>query len=107
MGPINPCAAFADLDLPFPEGVASAEVIIATEKGGKAASYVFGALGIGAFLLSQKNRWGPDSGNQEGYLCFTRHGSGRLGELFPMCICIGMKIECSKGNGPVQCPRRK
>ena len=39
-----------DLDLPFPEGVASAEVIIATEKGGKAASYVFGALGIGAFF---------------------------------------------------------
>jgi putative OPT family oligopeptide transporter len=39
-----------ELDLPFPEGVASAEVIIATEKGGKAASYVFGALGIGAFF---------------------------------------------------------
>jgi putative OPT family oligopeptide transporter len=39
-----------DLDLPFPEGVASAEVIIATEKGGKAASYVFGALGIGALF---------------------------------------------------------
>ncbi|UCE36244.1 MAG: oligopeptide transporter, OPT family [Thermoplasmata archaeon] len=39
-----------DLDLPFPEGVASAEVIIAAEKGGKAASYVFGALGIGAFF---------------------------------------------------------
>jgi len=39
-----------DLDLPFPEGVASAEVIIAGEKGGKAASYVFGALGIGAFF---------------------------------------------------------
>jgi putative OPT family oligopeptide transporter len=41
-----------DLNLPFPEGVASAEVIIATEKGGKAASYVFGALGIGAFFKS-------------------------------------------------------
>jgi putative OPT family oligopeptide transporter len=39
-----------DLDLPFPEGVASAEVIVATEKGGKAASYVFGALGIGALF---------------------------------------------------------
>ncbi len=39
-----------DLNLPFPEGVASAEVIIAAEKGGKAASYVFGALGIGAFF---------------------------------------------------------
>lgn len=39
-----------ELDLPFPEGVASAEVIIATEKGGKAASYVFGALGIGALF---------------------------------------------------------
>jgi len=39
-----------DLNLPFPEGVASAEVIIASEKGGRAASYVFGALGIGAFF---------------------------------------------------------
>lgn len=39
-----------DLDLPFPEGVASAEVIIAGEKGGKAAGYVFGALGIGALF---------------------------------------------------------
>ncbi|UCF09070.1 MAG: oligopeptide transporter, OPT family, partial [Thermoplasmata archaeon] len=39
-----------DLDLPFPEGVASAEVIIAAEKGGKAAAYVFGALGIGALF---------------------------------------------------------
>ncbi|MEE9151116.1 MAG: oligopeptide transporter, OPT family [Thermoplasmata archaeon] len=39
-----------DLDLPFPEGVASAEVIIAGEEGGKAAGYVFGALGIGAFF---------------------------------------------------------
>lgn len=39
-----------DLNLPFPEGVASAEVIIATEEGGKAASYVFGALGIGALF---------------------------------------------------------
>ncbi len=39
-----------DLALPFPEGVASAEVIIAGEKGGKAASYVFGALGIGALF---------------------------------------------------------
>jgi putative OPT family oligopeptide transporter len=39
-----------ELDLPFPEGVASAEVIVAAEKGGKAASYVFGALGLGAFF---------------------------------------------------------
>lgn len=39
-----------DLALPFPEGVASAEVIIAGEKGGKAAGTVFGALGIGALF---------------------------------------------------------
>jgi putative OPT family oligopeptide transporter len=39
-----------DLNLPFPEGVASAEVIIAAEEGGKAANYVFGALGIGALF---------------------------------------------------------
>src|SRR5690625_1704706 len=34
--------------LPYPEGTACAEVLVAGEKGGKGASLVFGGLGIGA-----------------------------------------------------------
>jgi putative OPT family oligopeptide transporter len=34
--------------LPYPEGTACAEVLVAGEKGGKLASLVFGGLGIGA-----------------------------------------------------------
>ncbi|HID71520.1 MAG TPA: oligopeptide transporter, OPT family [Thermoplasmata archaeon] len=37
-----------DMDLPFPEGVACTEVILAGEEGGRGGSYVFKALGIGA-----------------------------------------------------------
>jgi putative OPT family oligopeptide transporter len=37
-----------DLDLPFPEGVACTEVILASEEGGKGGSYIARALGIGA-----------------------------------------------------------
>ncbi len=37
-----------DLNLPYPEGVASAEVLITTEKGGKGMNYIVGALGLGA-----------------------------------------------------------
>jgi len=36
-----------DLDLPYPEGVACTEVILAGEEGGSAAKWVFGAMGIG------------------------------------------------------------
>ena len=36
-----------ELDLPYPEGVACSEVIIASEKGGSSSKYVFGALGVG------------------------------------------------------------
>lgn len=35
-----------DLDLPFPEGVACTEVLIAGEEGGKGANLVFSALGL-------------------------------------------------------------
>jgi len=38
-----------DMDLPFPEGVACTEVILAGEEGGKGGAYVFRALSIGAF----------------------------------------------------------
>ena len=35
--------------LPYPEGTACAEVLVAGERGGKLAAMVFGGLGIGAF----------------------------------------------------------
>jgi len=47
-----------DLDLPYPEGVASAEVLKATEKGGKGMSYVMGALGIGAVFKLASSDFG-------------------------------------------------
>lgn len=34
--------------LPYPEGTACAEVLVAGEKGGQGARLVFGGLGIGA-----------------------------------------------------------
>ncbi len=39
-----------DLALPFPEGVASAEVLKSCEKGGSGMKIVFGALGLGALF---------------------------------------------------------
>jgi putative OPT family oligopeptide transporter len=36
--------------LPYPEGTACAEVLVANEVGGKAARYIFYGLGIGAFF---------------------------------------------------------
>ena len=39
-----------DLGLPFPEGVASAEVLKSCEKGGAGMKIVFGALGMGALF---------------------------------------------------------
>ena len=38
--------------LPYPEGTACAEVLVAGERGGKLASLVFGGLGVGAFWKS-------------------------------------------------------
>ena len=38
--------------LPYPEGTACAEVLVAGERGGKLASLVFGGLGIGALWKS-------------------------------------------------------
>jgi len=39
-----------DLALPFPEGVASAEVLKSCEKGGSGMKIVFGALGLGVLF---------------------------------------------------------
>src|SRR5437762_706521 len=38
--------------LPFPEGTACADVLVAGERGGKLASMVFGGLGVGALWKS-------------------------------------------------------
>ena len=38
--------------LPYPEGTACAEVLVAGERGGKLASLVFGGLGVGALWKS-------------------------------------------------------
>ncbi len=47
-----------DLNLPYPEGVASAEVLIATEKGGKGMNYIAGALGLGAMFKFASTSFG-------------------------------------------------
>ncbi|MEA3559305.1 MAG: OPT/YSL family transporter, partial [Candidatus Thermoplasmatota archaeon] len=39
-----------DLDLPYPEGVAAAEVLKAMEKGGRGIYYILLAAGIGGFM---------------------------------------------------------
>jgi putative OPT family oligopeptide transporter len=41
--------------LPYPEGTACAEVLVAGERGGELASLVFSGLGIGAFFKSMTN----------------------------------------------------
>jgi len=41
--------------LPYPEGTACAEVLVAGERGGKLAGLVFSGLGIGAFFKSLTN----------------------------------------------------
>src|ERR1700741_2923718 len=41
--------------LPYPEGTACAEVLVAGERGGQLASLVFSGLGIGAFFKSLTN----------------------------------------------------
>ena len=41
--------------LPYPEGTACAEVLVAGERGGKLAGLVFSGLGIGAFFKSLPN----------------------------------------------------
>jgi putative OPT family oligopeptide transporter len=44
--------------LPYPEGTACAEVLVAGERGGKMAALVFGGLGIGALWKSLTNIFG-------------------------------------------------
>lgn len=61
-------------DLPFPESVASAEIVKAAEKGSDAPKYVFGAMALGGLLQILKS----DKGFQifreylEGFLPFSR-----------------------------------
>jgi len=48
--------------LPFPEGTACAEVIKSAEAGGTQAGYVFGGLGIGAFVELIRNGFSAFAG---------------------------------------------
>jgi len=45
-------AMVEDVDLPYPESVAAAEIHKAGQSEGKGASYLFGAMGIGALIFS-------------------------------------------------------
>ncbi len=63
-----------DAGLPWPESVASAEIVKAGERAGAASRYIFGAMGYGALLQLLKS----DKGFQilrdyaEGFLAFPR-----------------------------------
>ena len=47
-----------DLNLPYPEGVASAEVLKATDKGGKGMNMIFIGLGIGSLFKFASSAYG-------------------------------------------------
>jgi putative OPT family oligopeptide transporter len=61
-------------DLPFPESVASAEVVKAGEQGSDAPRYVFGAMGFAALLQILKSDKGLQVFREysEGFLAFPR-----------------------------------
>jgi putative OPT family oligopeptide transporter len=70
-----------DAELPFPESAACAELVKAGQKGESGAKYVFGAIGLSAFLELFKNSRGIEviAGYKEWFLRFPRslvsHGS--------------------------------
>ncbi len=61
-------------DLPFPESVASAEIVKAGEKGSEAPKYVFGAMGFAGLLQILKSDKGLQIFREylEGFLPFPR-----------------------------------
>ncbi|HLN00104.1 MAG TPA: oligopeptide transporter, OPT family [Bryobacteraceae bacterium] len=61
-------------DLPFPESVASAEIVKAGEKGSDAPKYVFGAMGFAGLIQILKSDKGLQIFREyaEGFLPFTR-----------------------------------
>jgi putative OPT family oligopeptide transporter len=61
-------------DLPFPESVASAEIVKAGESGSSAPKYVFGAMGFGALVQILKTDKGLQVFREyiEGWLPFSR-----------------------------------
>ncbi len=58
--------------LPFPEGTACAEVIKSADIGGASAGYVFGGLGIGAFIELIKNGFTAFAGTVEVPIFFVK-----------------------------------
>ena len=63
-----------DADLPWPEAVASVEIIKAGEKAGRAARLIFGAMGFGALLQILKSERGFPVFREylEGFWAFPR-----------------------------------
>jgi OPT family oligopeptide transporter len=63
-----------ETDLPFPESVASVEIVRAGESAGDAPKYIFGAMGFAAFLQYLKSSNGLQIFREysEGFLAFPR-----------------------------------
>ena len=63
-----------DAGLPWPESVASVEVVRTGERAGEAPRYLFGALGLGGFLQVLSSRQGCQVFREhlEGFLTFPR-----------------------------------
>lgn len=87
-----------DLDLPFPEGVACTEVLIAGEEGGKGANLVFSALGLSMlwqFARSPNafNLWTPSYEKVMGEGKLRLYGGGELSAaLLAVGYIIGLRI---------------
>ncbi len=87
-----------ELDLPFPEGVACTEVLIAGEEGGKGANLVFSALGLS--MLWQLTRssaglhlWTPSYEKVAGSGKLRFYGGGELSAaLIGVGYIIGLRI---------------
>jgi putative OPT family oligopeptide transporter len=73
-----------EADLPFPESVAAAEIVKAGQGGQTGASYVFGAMGLGALWELFKNDYGikiiADSFNR--FVHFASSKISMLGQTF-------------------------
>ncbi|MEM2899431.1 MAG: oligopeptide transporter, OPT family, partial [Thermoplasmata archaeon] len=79
-------------ELPYPEGVACAEVLKAGDKGDKSVSYVFTALGIGAGLKFIEAGLGAWRSKIEGVLPIGRSGIAAGCEISPALFAVGYII---------------
>ncbi len=79
-------------ELPYPEGVACAEVLKAGDKGDKSVSYVFTALGLGAGLKFIEAGLGAWRSKIEGALPLGKTGIAAGCELSPALFAVGYII---------------